>query len=263
MAIDRANPTPLYHQLERELLARIKQNEWGPGDLIPTESEICAAYDLSRTTVRQALANLVHQGVIVRRAGKGSFVRESRIMSDPRGILQGGMEAAGLTPRRKVLSFQVTRAELGEADDLALVDNAPLLKVTRLLLGDTTPIALTTILMPRDLVPNLTAADFEELDTYEVLAREGIRLAWGSVTVEARLPDEDEAAILEVPPGSPVLTTRRLTHLANGRPFEILRWVGRANMVSFSAHFDSLDHIRTDLTNDGSQQTQPEGAAQD
>lgn len=260
MAIDRANPTPLYHQLERELLARIKQNEWEPGELIPTESEICAAYELSRTTVRQALANLVHQGVIVRRAGKGSFVRENRIMSDPRGILQGGMEAAGLIPRRKVLSFQVTPSEPNDAEDLGLSENAPVLKVTRVLVGDATPIALTKIVMPRELVPNLTAADFEELDTYEVLAREGIRLAWGSVTVESRLPDEDEATILEIPPGSPVLTTRRLTHLANGRPFEILRWVGRANMVSFSAHFDSLDDIRTDLTNDGSQGTPSEDA---
>jgi GntR family transcriptional regulator len=247
MTIDRSNPTPLYFQLERELLSKIDSGEWTAGQLIPTESEICDKYDLSRTTVRQALANLVRRGIIVRRAGKGTYVRERRIMSDPRGILQGGMERAGLAPRRKVLTFESIPSLPGVADELELPDGAEILKVVRLLLGNQTPIALTEILMHGALVPQLVKENFEEMNTYDVLARFGIHLAWGSVTVEARLASDEEAAVLEMPPGSPVLTTRRVTHLPDGRPFEIVRWIGRADMVIFNARFDSLEDLRTDL----------------
>ena len=256
MSIDRSNPTPLYFQLERELLSKIEGDVWSPGQLIPTESEICEMYDVSRTTVRQALANLVRRGVIVRRAGKGTFVREKRILSDPRGILQGGMERAGLTPRRKVLGFETIRSEPGVVDELELPDGSDILKVTRLLLGNQTPIALTEIFMHKALVPQLVQADFEEMNTYEVLARLGIHLAWGSVTVEARRADDDESAVLEMTPGSPVLTTRRVTHLPDGRPFEVVRWIGRADMVIFNARFDSLEDLRTDLA-----ETRPIGLA--
>lgn len=242
MAIDRGNPTPLYYQLELELLEKIRQGEWSPGTAIPTESEMCAAYGVSRTTVRQALTNLVRQGVVVRRAGKGSFVRKRRVIgSMQRGFLVRGIEAAGLVPRRKVLRFDVGPCDPYVVQELGVSVDTPMIQVTRLLLGDSTPIAYANIYIPRELAPELTKHHFEELHTYEALGREGLRLAWGFVTLEARLVTDEEIRLLEIPSGSPVLTTTRLTHLEDGRPFELLRWVGRADMVVFSTEYESLD----------------------
>src|SRR5438876_2061473 len=71
-------PVPLYHQLEQDLLERIRTGEFGPGDALPTEGGICAQYGVSRITVRRALDALIAQGLIIRRRGVGSFVAQRR-----------------------------------------------------------------------------------------------------------------------------------------------------------------------------------------
>src|SRR4051812_46886122 len=69
-------PVPLYHQLEQDLVDRISGGEFAPGDLLPSEEGICEQYGVSRITVRRALESLIHQGLIVRRRGVGSFVAQ-------------------------------------------------------------------------------------------------------------------------------------------------------------------------------------------
>ncbi len=71
-------PLPLYHQVEQDLRARINANEFAPGVALPTEEEFCAAYRVSRITVRRALDELIVQGLITKRHGIGSFVAERR-----------------------------------------------------------------------------------------------------------------------------------------------------------------------------------------
>jgi multiple sugar transport system substrate-binding protein len=73
--IDPASAVPLYFQLKRLILERIERGELGPGDQVPTEGELCVRYGVSRTPVRQALLELTREGVLVRQAGRGTFVR--------------------------------------------------------------------------------------------------------------------------------------------------------------------------------------------
>ena len=72
--IDRNSPIPIYYQLKLLILEQIKRGEWRPGDKAPTEAELCERYGISRTPVRQALLELVREGVLTRRAGRGTFV---------------------------------------------------------------------------------------------------------------------------------------------------------------------------------------------
>lgn len=74
--IDRASPFPIYHQLKLFIRQRINQGVWQPGDRIPTERELCEAYGISRSPVRQALNELAREGVVIRRPGLGTFVAE-------------------------------------------------------------------------------------------------------------------------------------------------------------------------------------------
>jgi multiple sugar transport system substrate-binding protein len=76
MTIDRNSPIPLYHQLKTLILEQIETGTWQPGERIPTELELCQGYGISRAPVRQALAELVRDDVIIRRPGKGTFVSE-------------------------------------------------------------------------------------------------------------------------------------------------------------------------------------------
>jgi len=81
MTIDRRSPIPLYYQLKTVIQDQIEGGMWRPGDRIPTEAELCEMYGISRAPVRQALAELVRDGVIVRRPGRGTFVSECGIQS--------------------------------------------------------------------------------------------------------------------------------------------------------------------------------------
>src|SRR5680860_332364 len=112
MPIDSSSPTPLYYQLELELRSRIDQGEWKPGEMVPTEVEICSYYGVSRTTARQALSNLANQGALVRKPGVGTFVLQDRIDGTMHGgLFHNKMRVPGLTPRRELLRFEVIPAE--------------------------------------------------------------------------------------------------------------------------------------------------------
>jgi multiple sugar transport system substrate-binding protein len=73
--IDRSSPIPLYHQLKTLIRERIESGAWCPGERIPTEQELCRLYGISRSPVRQALSDLAHDGLLVRRPGQGTFVQ--------------------------------------------------------------------------------------------------------------------------------------------------------------------------------------------
>ncbi len=75
--IDRGSPVPIYHQLKTLIREQIESGLWKPGDRIPTEDELCRLYGISRSPVRQALKELVYEGVLVRRPGAGTFVSDS------------------------------------------------------------------------------------------------------------------------------------------------------------------------------------------
>ncbi|MBE9479941.1 MAG: extracellular solute-binding protein, partial [Chloroflexi bacterium] len=72
--IDRSLPVHLYYQLKMMIVKQIERGELRPGDKVPTEEELCERYDISRTPVRQALLELVAEGMLTRRAGRGTFV---------------------------------------------------------------------------------------------------------------------------------------------------------------------------------------------
>jgi DNA-binding GntR family transcriptional regulator len=77
--IDRSSPIPLYHQLEYLLRREIENGSYRPGDTLPSEGEICARYEVSRSVVRQTLTNLTHAGIIRTERGRGSFVAERKL----------------------------------------------------------------------------------------------------------------------------------------------------------------------------------------
>ena len=80
-SIDRGSHIPYYLQLKLALIEGIEQGDWGPGDLIPSESELGKSYGVSRTVVRQALNEMTYDGLVVRQKGKGTFVKQPKISS--------------------------------------------------------------------------------------------------------------------------------------------------------------------------------------
>ena len=83
MEIDRNSHLPLYIQLKQRLMEQIRLGEWKPGEKIPTEEEIQQTFDVSRTTVRQAMREIELEGKITRQPGRGTFVTQPKFMEGP------------------------------------------------------------------------------------------------------------------------------------------------------------------------------------
>ena len=147
---------PLYAQL-RDLLAQwIEDETWRPGDQLPSEAELCEHFVVSRPVVRQALADLVYEGRIVRRQGKGSFVAKPKISHALVQRLTGfheDMAERGLTVVSSVLRQEVTPASQLWARLLNLDAGSPVIVVDRLRFVSGEPRVLVTTCVPARPVP--------------------------------------------------------------------------------------------------------------
>src|SRR5438105_13008663 len=87
----RKSPLPRYYQLKEIMREKVRAGEWKPGDLIPSERELGEKYGISRMTARQAITDLVKEGLIYREQGKGTFVSQRKItpqLNQPTGFTE-------------------------------------------------------------------------------------------------------------------------------------------------------------------------------
>ncbi|HKT37081.1 MAG TPA: GntR family transcriptional regulator, partial [Ktedonobacterales bacterium] len=103
--IHRNSPIPIYHQLKEILIRKIRTGEWVPGALIPSERELCETYGISRMTARQAITDLVNEGVCYREQGRGTFVSPRKIQQQLQHLsgFTDDIRARGQLPGTKVL----------------------------------------------------------------------------------------------------------------------------------------------------------------
>lgn len=188
--IDKASGLPLDMQLATALSKAMRDDVLKPGDPLPDERDLCAALDLPRSIVRQALEILRTSGDISRRAGVGTFVAP-RYMRRQLGSVYNFTEevrAEGLTPRSEVLSFERTYAAGFSSRTLDLPSDEPaIFRIERLRYADDVPVSLEIEHIPSKRFEGLQEADLTG-SLYELLER-----GWG---VEVGDADEYYQAVL-------------------------------------------------------------------
>lgn len=211
---------PKYWRLKEELLELIRG--LSPGSAIQTERELCALYGVSRTTVRQALQALVHEGHLYRRQGRGTFVAPAKLVQTIQ--LDGHseeLEAQGLRPGSRLLSASNVVAPPDVAAFLGLGAGSPVHRIVRVRLVDDEPIALQTVYLDAERLGDVGGAIAEWVSLYRLLReRYGIQIAGGEETVEAAAAEPETASLLEIEAGAPLLVLRRRSWQADGRPVE-------------------------------------------
>ncbi|KMY56906.1 GntR family transcriptional regulator [Geobacillus sp. FSL K6-0789] len=233
--INKQSPIPIYYQLEQYIKEKIEKGEWQPGEIIPSERELAGMYDISRMTVRQAVNNLVNDGYLIRRRGKGTFVAAQKIEQPLKGLtsFSEDMRARGMEPGTIVLSFETVPASEKLAEGLGVAEGDDLYKVRRLRLADGLPMALETLYIPVHLVPGLTR-DVVSGSVYEFIEKEkGLVIGSAVQTLEASVARQVEAEHLKMKEGAPVLLLERRTHLVDGRPLEVVKSVYRGDRYKF------------------------------
>src|SRR5437764_8768252 len=148
--LERSNPPPLYYQLKEVLKQQIRAGHLAPHTAIPSEPELVSQYHVSRATVRQALAELVHEGLLYRQHGKGTFVCEPRVQQPLTELtsLTNELRRRGKHPGGLLLLSELVRGSETVRQRLALTDTEQAIRLERLRTADSKPIAYEIDYLP-------------------------------------------------------------------------------------------------------------------
>jgi GntR family transcriptional regulator len=217
-------PLPYYFQLSSFIQRKIKDNEWKPGALLPSEQEFCERLGISRTVVRQAMTDLEQKGLISKQNGKRSSVAfpkyEGGLMQNLRGFYEDAI-AKGQKPSTRVLDFKVIGAADEVAQALKLEEGERVYMLNRLRFLDGEPEVVVVTYLPEKKCPGLLEEDFSNASLYETLARKyGLVITQGFRTIEATALDKTAAKLFGVRPGVATLLLKSIGLLADGTPLE-------------------------------------------
>lgn len=216
---------PLYVRLKRALRERIGVG-LAPGDMLPSEAELCKEYRLSRMTVRLALTALVNEGVVVRRQGKGTFVAEPKRAQTFSyfGSFTEEVRAQGRSGGTKLVSFEIIAPDPRVAEKLRLNAGEDVLKIRRVRYVDGEPVCYQVSYLSRTTFPQLRGAELANGSLYARLEGElGEALVEAEESVEAIVADPYRAKLLGIKTGSPLLVIERLVFSESGLPTEFNR----------------------------------------
>lgn len=240
--LDDEGHIPYYVQLKNALRKRIETGELSPGDRLPSEPELCQLYGVSRSVARQALKELAHEGLAIRKQGKGTFVAPPKIGGGWKltGFHQPMLEE-GHIPKTEVLKHVLSNADSDVAARLALEPGTPVVEITRLRFianEEDEPNHLSTTFLPYELVPEVLDIDLSNQSLYGFLEKEcGLVIAYGHRKIEAVTADEHLASLLGIERGAPLLKLESVSYLSDGKPIEYYYSFYRGDRVCFEVDF--------------------------
>jgi GntR family transcriptional regulator len=215
------------------LLDLISSGALRPGDRLGTERELAARLSVSRSTLRQVLAVLAQAGTVRRVPGRtgGTFVAHTKVDRDLSVIvgLPEYLRRQGFAAGTRVLSATIAAVGEQAAAQLGLPAGALVLDITRIRLADSIPISLERVQLPAETFPGLLEEPLGG-SIYELLeSRYGIRPADVVEHLEVVGASADEASLLGVAPGTPLLAITRTSSTTAGVPFEFSQDLFRAD----------------------------------
>jgi GntR family transcriptional regulator len=219
-----AEREPLWSRLRASLVAQMEGGDLPPGAQLPSEHELCLLYGVSRTVVRQTLAQLVAERRIYKVQGSGAFVAPEKAADDFIGTnvgLSGEMIARGLRVTNRVIESGIGPALRREAARLGIAEGAPVFRVLRTQAVDDVVRGLTRTVLNAALVPGIERVNLVNQSLYNVMRhRYGLVPVRAERWIEAVLPDAGQARLLGVRRNTPVLAIESIACDAAGRPIE-------------------------------------------
>ena len=218
---------------------KIQSGEWKPGDLIPSERELGEKYGISRMTARQAITDLVNEGMFYREQGRGTFVSRHKIAQQLIRLtgFTEDIQARGQQPSTKVLSAEMCHADEATAERLSIKPGQLVFCLNRLRLANAEPLAIEFSQLNFPGCEKLLEEDLEHNSLYQLLEKKyGVPLMEAKQELEAGLAGNREAQILHIPVGSAVLFIRRTTYTENNQPIEYVKSVYCGNKYTFYTH---------------------------
>lgn len=211
---------PHYRRIEETLRERIAV--LAPGARLPSDAELCREFGVSRMTARHAMQRLADDGLVARHPGRGSFValppahrRADRLMT-----FSQEMRRLGRVPRSEVLERVIRPSSPEEAAALGHPAGRPVVALRRLRHADDVSIALESTILELRCAPAVMTADLAHGSLHEALTRAGHLLRRGGGTIVAAAATAEDARLLGLRVGDPLLVERRVIENRAGEPIE-------------------------------------------
>lgn len=236
--LDKDSPIPLHVQLRDLLRQQILGRQLPPHAQLPSERELCQQYGVSRITVRQALGELTHEGLIYTTVGKGTYAAGPRLLEELQGLSSFTEDARrrGMTASSRVLEAAIVPADDRLAGLLGVPRGAEVVKLRRLRLTNGAPLAIQLTWLPHHLCPGLLAYDLASHSLFDVLRREyRLRLARAETSIEAALAGPEETSLLQLPTPAALLISEQTTYLDSDAIIEFARSVFRGDSYRLHA----------------------------
>lgn len=223
--LDKKVPVPLYFQLKELILAEIKKGNYKSGDLIPTENELSEKFEISRTTVRQAVIELVQEGWLYRVKSKGTYVSYPKPGQDfitKIEPFEDQIRRLGMEPSTEVLEFKVKKATKEVAKLLEIKEGDKVIYLLRRRFADGVPLVVLGTYLPHEKCSFLMECDLVKNSLYKLLAEKGEEY---HVTKVRRIVEVTEAgakdiAYLNMKKGKPIQFFTSIGYNALDKPLE-------------------------------------------
>ena len=242
------SPLPLYYQLKTLIEERIASGEYKPGELIPSENQLCKQYSISRTTVRQAIISLVNSGKLIRTQGRGTFVAKSRIEKPTYRLLgfNQDMIDRGVTPTTKILQFVPVLPNDNVRTSLQLEENEAAVYIELLRFADGEVVGLDTSYYPFKRFLKILDEDLTNKSLYNVMRSKFNTFPTRyTYHIEAMHCPREISDHLDIASSDIVMHVFGVVYDQNDVPFEFSEEFYRADRYGFRAevHIDNNDRF--------------------
>lgn len=222
--IDKTTPIPLYYQLKEAILNNIKDGTYPQGSMVPKEQDFCDGLGISRTTVRQAITELVHEGWLYRVKSKGTFVSRPKITQDFIKKLEPFNEQISRKnriPSTKLIELKIITASKHVAENLKIQPGDEVIYLYRQRFADNEAIVTIRTYLPYRSCAYIMEHDFEQESLYHMLSeKEETRVCMAHRIIEAVEATTEDARYMEIKPGKAIQLSTTVGYNIFSQPIE-------------------------------------------
>ena len=242
--LDKNSAVPIYVQLEEFIKKKIKERVYLPGESLPTERELTELFGVSRMTIRQAISNLVHQGVLYKIPGKGAFISKEVIEKKLEiESFSEDMEKRGLIPSSKVLYFEKIIPNSEIKLKLQLSENEEVYFINRLRLANNEPMALEFCYLPEKYYHDLMKYNLVQCSLYKLMKEEyHVNFNYMKQNIKATNMSKKEAEILLGKAKGFGLVSLKIIYNEEEYPIEYTKTIYNPDRYSFDMVFFNTNH---------------------
>lgn len=246
LKIDKNSKLPLHFQIYENIKEQIENNRLNPGDLLHSETELQELYDVSRITIRRAIQDLANDGYVVKKRGKGTFVKETKYRHELRQLtsFSEDIKRYGEISRSMIRDFKILPASESLAKLFQIRQGEDVYYLERIRMSGDFIIGLHRAYLKKSDVLVLDVSEFTETTSlYETLRNKGIDLKNADEVLEARMPEKEIADVLKIKGNIPIFYKERTTFDSTGVPVEFVEMYYRADVYQYKVRLNMESDI--------------------